>query len=196
VGSDRFCVLFVCHANLCRSPLAERLARRAFDETFGVLGSVVVTASAGTNAYEGAMMHNGSATVLADCGIDPTGFVSRIVDSSELAGADLVLTAERVHRAACVSLAPAKTRQVFTLRQFARMVSAVPPLAGLAEMTVPDRMTALVEQVNANRHLVPTAPSEEDDLPDPVNKPVEAFKECAAEIQRSLAAVVRVIAVA
>jgi protein-tyrosine phosphatase len=194
--SDRFEVLFVCHANLCRSPLAERLTRRAFDETFGVLGSVVDVTSAGTNAYDGSAMHKGSATVLANCGIDPAGFVTRTVDSSVLATADLVLTAGREHRAACVSLAPAKVRQAFTLRQFTRMVSAVPAPPGLADLTVPDRMRALVEQVNANRHLVPPVPAEEDDLPDPVNKPIEAFEDCADEIRRSLASVMRVIAVA
>jgi protein-tyrosine phosphatase len=113
-----------------------------------------------------------------------------------LASADLVLTAERMHRVACASLAPAKVRQTFTLRQFARMVDAVPPPPGLDERTVPDRMRALVQQVDANRHLVRSVPSEEDDLTDPVGRPIEAFEECAAEIRRSLDAVMRVIAVA
>lgn len=193
---DHFRVLFVCHANLCRSPLAERLARQAFDETFGVLGSVVLTASAGTHAYEGSAMHAGSATVLARSGIDSNGFLSRTVNASVLASADLVLTAGREHRAACVALAPAKAREVFTLRQFARMVAAVPRPPGLAEQTVPDRMHALVEQVDANRHRIHVASAEEDDLPDPVNKPIEAFEECAREIRRCLTAVMRVIAVA
>jgi len=195
-SDDSFHILFVCHANLCRSPLAERLARRAFDETFGVLGSVVETTSAGTHAYEGEAMHRGSATVLANEGIDPTGFVTRTVGPRVLADADLVLTAGREHRAACVTLAPGKVKQAFTLRQFTRMVSEIPAPAGLAERTVPDRMHALVEQVNANRHLVSPVPAEQDDLPDPVNQPIEAFEACAAEIRQSLAAVMRVIAVA
>jgi protein-tyrosine phosphatase len=196
VTGERFEILFVCHANLCRSPLAERLARRAFDETFGVLGSVVETSSAGTHAYEGSMMHRGSATVLAQSGINPNGFASRSLTSSVLATADLVLTAEREHRAACVSLTPAKAGQVFTLRQFTRMVTDVPPPSGLAEMTVPDRLRALVEQVNANRHVVPAVSREDDDLPDPVGRPLEAFEICAEEIRDSLAAITRVIAVA
>src|SRR4051812_10333683 len=100
-SSDGFQILFVCHANLCRSPMAELMARRAFDETFGVLGSVVLTTSAGTNAFEGSGMHQGSATVLTRSGINPDGFVSRMVDSSVLAEADLVLAAAREHRAAC-----------------------------------------------------------------------------------------------
>jgi protein-tyrosine phosphatase len=82
------------------------------------------------------------------------------------------------------------------LRQFTRLVAAVSPVPGLADRTVPDRLNALVGQVNASRHIVSSVTAEEDDLPDPVNKPSEAFEECADEIRRSLASVISVIAVA
>ena len=194
MGDDRFEILFVCYANLCRSPMAELLARQAFDETFGVLGSVVVASSAGTRAYAGSAMHKRSAAVLAAAGIDPGAFVSRTVDSSVLATADLVLTAAREQRAACAELAPGKVRHTFTLRQFTRLVDAVGSVPGLANRTVPDRLRVLVARVNATRHLVPPVAAELDDLPDPVNQPIEAFEECADEIRRSLDRVMRVIA--
>jgi protein-tyrosine phosphatase len=194
VVADRFEILFVCHANLCRSPMAELLARRAFDETFGVLGSVVTVASAGTRAYAGSAMHKGSATVLAAAGIDPGAFVARTVDASVLATADLVLTAGREHRAACAALAPGKVRRAFTLRQFTRLVDAVGPVPGLGHRTVPDRLHVLVDRVNATRHLVAPVAGELDDLPDPVNQPIEAFEECADEIRASLDRVLGVIA--
>jgi protein-tyrosine phosphatase len=192
--ADSFHILFVCYANLCRSPMAELLARQAFDETFGVLGSVVVASSAGTRAYAGSAIHKRSASVLAAQGIDPSAFVSRTVDSSILTTADLVLTAARQQRAACAELAPAKVRQTFTLRQFTRLVDAAGPLPGLAERTVPDRLHALLSRVNATRHLVPPVAAELDDLPDPVNQPIEAFEVCADEIRGSLERVLRVIA--
>jgi protein-tyrosine phosphatase len=192
VFGDRFEILFVCHANLCRSPLAERLARRAFDDAFGAAASGVVVSSAGTHAYGGTPMHQGSASVLAECGIDPGGFVSRTVDASGPMAADLVLAAGRDQRAACVTLAPSAVRRTFTLLQFSRLVAAVPATDALTG-TVPARFRGLVEQVHANRHLVPTVLADMDDLPDPVNQPIEAFRECAQEIWKSVSTVVNVI---
>jgi protein-tyrosine phosphatase len=193
VRDDRFEILFVCHANLCRSPMAELLARRAFDETFGVLGSVVAVSSAGTRAYAGSAMHNGSAAVLAADGIDPAAFVTRTVNASVLSTADLVLTAGREHRAACAELVPGKVRRVFTLRQFTRLVDAAGPVPDIDDRTVPERLHLLIDRVNATRHLVPRVAAELDDLPDPVNKPIGAFAECAAEIRASLGRMLRVI---
>jgi protein-tyrosine phosphatase len=193
LSTDRFGILFVCHANLCRSPLAERLARRAFDDAFGSSAAAIVTASAGTRAYAGSPMHGSSAHVLTECGVDPAGFVSRTVDAAVLANADLVLTATREQRSACVMLAPAAVRRTFTLRQFARLAAAVPPGRN---GDLPDRMRALVDQVNATRHTVPAVPGEQDDLPDPVNQPIDAFRVCAEDVWRSLSTVIRVISAA
>ena len=189
---DRFEILFVCHANLCRSPLAEYLTRRAFDDAFGAAASGVVVSSAGTHAYGGSPMHQGSAAVLAESGIDPSGFVSRTVNVSVLMSADLVLAAGRNQRAACVTLAPGVVRRAFTLRQFGRLAAALPAADALAG-TVPERLRVLVEEVNANHHLVPTVPADMDDLADPVNQPIEAFRECAQEIWKSVSTVVSVI---
>ncbi|MEV4703918.1 low molecular weight phosphatase family protein [Actinoplanes sp. NPDC049316] len=186
-------MLFVCHANLCRSPLAERLARRAFDDAFGPAAAKVVTASAGTRAYDGSPMHEGSATVLAECGVDAGGFVSRTVSSSILRDADLVLTATRDQRSACLTLEPSAVRRTFTLRQFARFAAAVAPIA---DGPVADRMRRLVAGVNESRHLVPAVPGEQDDLPDPVNQPIDAFRVCAEDVWGSLRTIVGVIGAA
>lgn len=186
----RFEILFVCHANLCRSPLAERLARRAFDDAFGPAAAAVTTASAGTHAYAGSAMHRSSADVLAECGVDAGGFLSRTVTPAVLADADLVLTATRDQRSACVTLAPGAVRRTFTLRQFARFAAAAPaPRTG----GVPQRLSGLVDGVNATRHTVPAAPGDADDLPDPVGRPIEAFRVCAEDVWRSLCTVVTAV---
>lgn len=181
---NRFEILFVCHANLCRSPLAEQLARRAFDDAFGTAATQVVTSSAGTHAYPGTPMHAGSAHVLEEWGIESNGFASRTVNESILAGADLVLTAAREQRAACVTMAPATIRRTFTMRQFARFMVAVSPSACTG--TPAQRMGALLEQVAAVRHRVAPVPAEADDLPDPVGLPIEAFRVCANEIGQTM----------
>ncbi len=192
---DRFEILFVCHANICRSPIAERLTPRAFADAFGAAGAGVAASSAGTHAYAGSPMHGGSAAVLWECGIDARDFTSRTVNPSALLAADLVLTAGREQRAACVTLAPATVRRTFTLRQFTRLAAAAPAAGGQVPSSVPGRLRVLVDRVNAGRHLVPAVPSEMDDLPDPVDQPIEAFRKCAEEIWRSLGTIIGVIRV-
>ncbi|RZU50149.1 protein-tyrosine phosphatase [Krasilnikovia cinnamomea] len=194
MDDDRFEILFVCHANLCRSPLAERLARRALQDAFGPAARAVLVSSAGTHAFEAPAMHEGSAAVLAECGIDAGGFTSRRLRESMVANADLVLTAGREQRANCVSLAPSALRRTFTLRQFTRLVAAVRPTPDLVAGPVPRRLHVLIDRVHDTRHLVPAVTAAEDDLPDPVNRPIEAFRDCAAEIWQSFGAVVGAIA--
>jgi low molecular weight protein-tyrosine phosphatase len=192
---DRFEILFVCHANFCRSPMAELLAARAFGEAFGTAAADVVVSSAGTHAYAGSSLHDGSAAVLWECGIDARDFASRTVSPSILLNADLVLTAGREQRAACVTLAPATVRRTFTLRQFTRLAAGVPQAGGEVMASVPGRLRVLVDRVNAGRHLVANVPAEMDDLPDPVDQPIEAFRECAEEIWQSLGTIIGVISV-
>jgi protein-tyrosine phosphatase len=193
-STDGFQLLFVCYANLCRSPLAEGLARRTLTDTFGPAADGAVVSSAGTHAFVGSPMHRGSAQVLGEYGVDGYGFTSRQLTPPILTGAGLVLTAAREQRAACVTMAPATNRRTFTIRQFIRYVQAAPADPRLVQGTVADRLRALVDAVNSIRHLVPTVPAVEDDLPDPMGQPVEAFRVCADELQRSLRTVIGVIA--
>jgi protein-tyrosine phosphatase len=153
-------MLFVCRANLCRSVLAERLARA------GGLDA----ASAGTHAVPDLDMPPHAKAVLAERGADPSGFASRRVDAALLAGADLVLTATRAERAHCVTLAPATAARTFTLRQFGRYLAALPP-----------GPTTLREVARVRGRLQAGAPFD-DDLPDPFGGPIDGFRVCAETI--------------
>ncbi|MEV4500142.1 hypothetical protein AB0J84_31165, partial [Micromonospora arborensis] len=64
-------VLFVCHANLCRSPMAEHLARRLLADR------PVTVASAGTDAMDGLGMHPYAMEVVAESGADAASFRTR-----------------------------------------------------------------------------------------------------------------------
>jgi protein-tyrosine phosphatase len=193
-GYEIFKILFVCHANLCRSPLAEFLARQAIDDSFGALGSAVHVASAGTHAFSKSEMHHGSAQALTERGIDPRGFTSQLLTQTVLSSADLVLTAGREQRAACVTLAPSAIRRTFTLRQFVRYADAVPGEPQLVHGPPAQRLRRQVERAVAVRHLVPAVAAREDDIADPVGQPIEAFRVCADEIERSVSTVVDIIA--
>ncbi|MFG1608593.1 low molecular weight phosphatase family protein [Actinoplanes sp. NPDC049265] len=173
----------MCHANLCRSPMAERLARRAFDDAFGAAGREVVTTSAGIRGFDGGPMHRFTADVLSECGADSRDFTSRTVDSKLLMDADLVLTATREQRTACLTLEPGAVRRAFTLKQFARFAA---PLKS-------DGLGLLVDEVNLTRHRAPTVPDDHEDLADPMGRPIEAFRACAEDIWRCLRTVINAV---
>ena len=73
-------ILFVCHANLCRSPMAESLTRSALADRLGAAAARVDVASAGTHAEPGMSMHPYAEHVLRERGApDPGRFRSRRV---------------------------------------------------------------------------------------------------------------------
>ncbi|MEW2384235.1 low molecular weight phosphatase family protein [Micromonospora sp. NPDC047707] len=169
-------VLFVCHANLCRSPMAEYLARRLLADR------PVEVASAGTDAVDDLSMHPYAAEVVAGTGADPTGFRTRRLRREHLTGATLVLTATRRQRSVCATLAPAVLHRTFTLRQFGRLAAAAEP----ASTPPDDPLRAAVEAAaRARGRLQPAAP-DADDLRDPIGGTAADFRRCAEEIERSL----------
>jgi protein-tyrosine phosphatase len=88
-------VVFVCWGNICRSPIAERVARRQAEDA-GLTG--VEFTSAGTSDEElGAPMDRRAAAVLRDRGYVAEGHVAHQVDAEEIAGADLVIAMEDLH---------------------------------------------------------------------------------------------------
>lgn len=189
---DRFKLLVVCTANLCRSPLAERLWRQALTERLGVAAERFEISSAGTKSQPGTGMHPHAEAVLREWEIDATGFQPRLLTSEQLSGADLILTAERAHRSVCVVTAPATIRRCFTVHQFARLVELVDPAAITATDPVA-RMRALLNEAFAARSRTQPLAPEEEDLPDPVNQRPAVFSTCAVTLQGAFARTVELI---
>jgi protein-tyrosine phosphatase len=180
---QQFEVLVVCHANICRSPMVERLARRAVTERMGEHAIDFRVMSAGTHAWSGALMHPFAAEVLREYGADPTGFVSQRLTESLVRRADLVLTATRRQRSDCVALDPSAVRRTFTLLQFGRYAAALRPADLTAVWPPQARLQKMIAAVSVIRAKLPVPPADGDDLPDPVRSPVEAFRRCAADIE-------------
>lgn len=186
-------LLFVCYANLCRSPLAEYLARELLAKT-GPTGTPLTVASAGTHAVPGRSMHPHAAHVIIERGGDPTLFRSRPLVRAELTAASLVLTASRRQRAACVELAPATINRTFTLRQFSRLTAArAVPMASLATGSPPMTLSALVAAVLQVRGQLQPVRPEADDLPDPIGGPLSGFQDCARQVEAALTEIVPLI---
>ena len=184
MDGGRFRVLVVCHANVCRSPIAERLMRRRFLDRLGPDAAAFGVSSAGTHGWTDQAMHPLAAAVLAESGIDPAGFRSRPLTADLVAGADLVLTATRRQRSACVAFEPAAVRRTFTIPQFGRYAAAMPTYR-LATVWPPQkRLHRLIEELPLIRGELPVVPGDEDDLPDPAGRPIQAFRRCRTEIEQ------------
>ncbi|MFC0033022.1 low molecular weight phosphatase family protein [Micromonospora chaiyaphumensis] len=187
-------VLFVCHANMCRSPMAEFIARRLLRDL-----PVAVT-SAGTDALDGAAMHPYAVEVAAGTGADPRAFRTRRLRPEHLTRSALVLTATRRQRSVCTAMTPAALPRTFTLRQFARLASAA--TAEAAEATGPtgtgagSPLRAAVAAAARARGRLQPATGDADDLRDPIGGSPADFRRCAEEIERSIRPVLALIGTA
>ena len=129
----RLHVLFVCTANICRSPFIETAARDLAGPTPGSCSPVPApTASAPRDGRDdGATLRQPTRT-----------FISRPLTRELVEEADLVLTAEAAHRAFILEDHPAAFRKVFTLGQFAESVGQPTPPWPVATCSRPSASTA------------------------------------------------------
>lgn len=114
---ERFHVCVVCTGNICRSPIGEQVLRRAVQEA-GLADRVRVT-SAGTGDWHiGSGAHHGSVRVMSEAGY-PTEHTARQLTRADLAEIDLVLAADRNHRALVKRMLDEPDRQkVHLIRDF------------------------------------------------------------------------------
>jgi len=149
-------VLFVCHANHCRSPMAEavftRLARAR-----GVADAFEID-SAGTYAREGVAPHPSTIAVTAAHGLAAAGH-SRGLVPDDLQRFDHVLAMDRHNLAAIAGYV---------------RVSSFGPLAEPARAQL-----RLLRQV-----LTPAARGAELDVPDPIGEGLAGFEQVHALIER------------
>ncbi|GAA2267500.1 low molecular weight phosphatase family protein [Nonomuraea roseoviolacea subsp. roseoviolacea] len=178
-----FRILFVCTGNLCRSPLAERLARAA-------LGAGFLVESAGTRAAPGMPMPEHARRALLRLGGDPAGFASRPLTAALVAQADLVLAATVLHRAEVVALhLPAATR-AFTIAEFGVLAAEADGEAVARERDPVRRARTLVDQAAALRGLVRV---DDPDIADPYGRSRWAYRAAGRRIAEALAAPLRLL---
>ncbi len=99
-------ILFVCMGNICRSPLAEGIARVALRDA----GLTLALDSAGTHGYHVGAPPDARARRIAreiDCGIEDLR--ARQVAARDFGGFDLILAADRANLAWLHQHRPART---------------------------------------------------------------------------------------
>lgn len=179
-----FTMLFVCTGNICRSAMAERMARAYLDEAMGDDAHRIQVVSAGTHAVKGAGVHPDSATVLEGFGGDPAGHIARQLLDDMAIDADLTLALTRSHRRAVLKAAPRALQRTFTLREAADLVALVEPDAQLDGDDLAERCRSLVKKMAAARSKRPSDAG--DDVADPIGRPLEVHQEVADVIASSL----------
>jgi protein-tyrosine phosphatase len=161
-------LLFVGTANVCRSPIAERLALAWARQQFGGRAHEVSVASAGVDAWVGEPINPHSAAALVRLGGDPSGATCARSFTPELARqAALVLTMTRLQRHSVLAVAPRGLRRTFTLLEaFALMGSA--ELDGLDRLPIGERAAELGMRLDAAR--AGRTGSGADDVEDPLGR--------------------------
>jgi protein-tyrosine-phosphatase len=94
-------VLFLCTGNICRSPMAEAIARRLLDA--GGREDVAAT-SAGTAAWDGAPASEGAYLIALEHGLDLSAHRARQLTTDLVASADLILGMSPHHVERAVAL--------------------------------------------------------------------------------------------
>lgn len=173
-----FSLLFVCTANLCRSPTAEFLARQQMATVLPAEQWSI--RSAGVRARAGEPVHPRSAEELLRRGVDVAGFRSTQLTPELIGQADIVLTAERVHRSAVVRTDPRAAGRTFTLLQFAELCRSVPSLKVAPGTAGPALLSAALHQRGRKLDDGPT------DIEDPIGRRRRRYRLCADTIENAL----------
>ncbi len=108
-----FSILFVCTANICRSPMAMGLLRNMVKDQ----ADEWTIESAGTWAPEGAPAAQRTQMVLRELGIDLQDHLSRQVNREMLSQFNLILVMERGHKEALQIEFPQIAERVYLLSE-------------------------------------------------------------------------------
>lgn len=162
--SPRVRVLFVCTANICRSPYAQLRA--------AALAPELAVASAGLEGFDAADMDAEMAGQLHLRGIDATGFASRPIAAEDVHAADLVATFEARQLKQLAKRYPEAAAKTFTLAQLAA-AARIPQVATGAAFVGHARATS-------------GKPRRKEDIADPYRRGTSAAALCAVQIDRTL----------
>ncbi len=116
-------LLFVCTANICRSPMAEELAGLYAAER----GWAVEVRSAGTHAHEGEPAAPNSIKAIRDVGGDLNGHRSQPVSEELVAWADRILVMEMRHAQFVRENFPASDEKIQMLGTFGGLMEVADP---------------------------------------------------------------------
>lgn len=179
-GSDPMApILVVCTGNVCRSPLAQGFLDAALRARLGEAAPSV--GSAGTAGWEGSGAMPEAVAAAAERGVDIGGHRARRLLTSHVEEADLVIGMAIEHREAVAGAMPQIAGKAFTLKELVRLVEALrpAPVSGDPEA----RLVARVGEADGLRRNGFEGNPNDEDVVDPLGRPVESFRATAWELQ-------------
>jgi len=178
-------ILVVCSGNICRSPIAEGLLRRALERRLD--DGAPAVGSAGTIAVDGAPAMPESVEAARERGVDIRTHGARRLTPQLIDDADLVVGMAAEHREAVARLLPGAAARAFTLKELTRILEA----RTTAE-TEP-RLDARVGAAAAARANGSPANRFDEDVVDPLGMPLETYRAIAWELDEWIERLLRAL---
>ena len=168
-------VLFVCTANICRSPTAEYLARSRYPAAFWQFRSAGFLETGRSSSGE-------LIQVLDEAGIDVRTHRSFKVNQASTAAADLILTMQGDHVQGITSLDPAAYPKTLPLKEAADLLEGRPHDAPAVPI---DQLLEFVGQQRQPASYLDTT----WDVADPYGRSIRHYRRAVGEIDELLDAV-------
>ena len=166
-------ILFLCTANICRSPTAEYLARQRFGEDHWRFRSAGFLES-------GRRSSDTLVQALAEVGVDVRHHLSYGLDRASIAAADLILTMEGAHVRRATEIDPAAYPKTVPLREAAELVDEWDETV----IAVEELLSVLNERRDPTTYLTGIW-----DVDDPYGRSLRVYRRTVAEIDELVDAV-------
>ncbi len=162
-------ILFVCTANLVRSPVAAAALSRAFDLE-------CVVDSAGLGAVEGKETPVEALQQLRRYVLDLSKHRSRPLTQDDLRESTLIVGMTEAHRDSLQGMLPSAIPRTFTFAELVRLLESIPPLSEFDEDLV-----RLIKAAHQQRPRVKAGPLPED-VSDPLGPSAARMRDCIDQV--------------
>lgn len=180
-------ILFVCTGNICRSPMAEGIARAAIEDGYPDHSVSIEIISAGTSALGGHPPTAPAVEAMERQGIDISGYRAQSLSRGLVEDSDLVLVMEESQRAHALALSRGAAVPAFLLLKLAESTRIVLKAeeGGLGREDPMEMLESMVSVATVmERNEAWELSSHQYEVSDPIGMPLEWYIR-AAEIMEA-----------